>query len=328
MNEVDFVILWVNGNDPAWQQEFLQTKQRANEDCSEIRYRDWNNLQYWFRGVEKFAPWVNKIHFITWGHLPSWLNTNHPKINIVYHSDFIPLEYLPTFNSNVIELNIHRIKNLAKQFVLFNDDTFLCRTCSVEDFFYKGLPRDFARLSIIQSSSIGHIIYNNLELINNLHIKNKVVKHHLSKWFSLQYGINSLIKTLTLMPWSTFPGFSDHHMPQPYLLSQFSRAWQIWPTELFKTCRNQFRDLTDLSHWLIRYDMLCRGEFRPKNFKDCKLLTINDASIDRICQDITNQHYRMVCLNDSTNISNFDSLSQQLSQAFQKILPEKTSFEL
>lgn len=51
MNEVDFVILWVNGNDPAWQQEFLQTKQRANEDCSEIRYRDWNNLQYSFRGV-------------------------------------------------------------------------------------------------------------------------------------------------------------------------------------------------------------------------------------------------------------------------------------
>lgn len=199
------------------------------------------------------------------------------------------MEYLPTFNSNVIELNIHRIKNLAKQFVLFNDDTFLCRTCSVEDFFYKGLPRDFARLSI-QSSSIGHIIYNNIELINNLHIKNKVVKHHLSKWFSLQYGINSLIKTLTLIPWSTFPGFSDHHMPQPYLLSQFSRAWQIWSTELVKTCRNQFRDLTDLSHWLIRYDMLCRGEFRPKNFKDCKLLTINDASIDRICQDITNQH--------------------------------------
>ena len=27
-----------------------------------------DNLKYWFRGVEKFAPWVNKIYFITYGH--------------------------------------------------------------------------------------------------------------------------------------------------------------------------------------------------------------------------------------------------------------------
>lgn len=40
-------------------------------DIREERYRDWDNLQYWFRGVEKFAPWVRKIHFVTWGHLRS-----------------------------------------------------------------------------------------------------------------------------------------------------------------------------------------------------------------------------------------------------------------
>ena len=165
MNEIDFVILWVDGNDPAWREEFVRTRQAENDDASEIRYRDWRNLHYWFRSAERFAPWVRKVHFITWGHLPAWLRRDHPKLHIVNHRDFIPAEYLPTFNSNTIELNIHRIEGLADRFVLFNDDTFLTRGCRPEDFFRRGVPCDMARLSVVQPSSVGHIIYNDLELI-------------------------------------------------------------------------------------------------------------------------------------------------------------------
>ena len=99
---IDFVITWVDGNDPEWQRE---KKARlghmgipASVDDRKERYRDWDNLQYWFRGVEKYAPWVRKIHFVTWGHLPKWLNTEHPKLNIVRHEDFIPEKFRPTFN--------------------------------------------------------------------------------------------------------------------------------------------------------------------------------------------------------------------------------------
>ena len=95
MNEIDFVILWVDGNDPAWREEFVRTRQAENDDASEIRYRDWRNLHYWFRSAERFAPWVRKVHFITWGHLPAWLRRDHPKLHIVNHRDFIPAEYLP-----------------------------------------------------------------------------------------------------------------------------------------------------------------------------------------------------------------------------------------
>ena len=96
--EIDFVMPWVDGSDPAWREEFL--KYRALQapqgepacdtgtaagavDASEERYRDWDTLRYWFRGVERFAPWVNRIHFITWGHLPAWLDTAHPKLHVV-----------------------------------------------------------------------------------------------------------------------------------------------------------------------------------------------------------------------------------------------------
>lgn len=101
-------------------------------------------LRYWFRGVEKFAPWVNKIFFVTYGHMPKWLNIDHPKLVVVKHEDFIPSQYLPTFNSQLIEFNFCYIKDLSERFVYFNDDMFLLNDVSPERFFKDGLPCDLA----------------------------------------------------------------------------------------------------------------------------------------------------------------------------------------
>ena len=124
MEKIDFIITWVDGNDDNWQKEKSKYNPNGGENCKS-RYRDWEQLKYWFRAVEKYAPWVNKIHFVTWGHLPEWLNTDHPKLNIVNHKDFIPEEYLPVFNSVAIEIHMHRIKGLSDKFVYFCDDFYL-----------------------------------------------------------------------------------------------------------------------------------------------------------------------------------------------------------
>ena len=94
---IDFVITWVDGSDPAWNKERMQYSESSKEDNGEERYRDWGLLKYWFRGVEQYAPWVRKIHLVTWGHLPKWLDTCSPRLHIVRHEDYIPREYLPTF---------------------------------------------------------------------------------------------------------------------------------------------------------------------------------------------------------------------------------------
>ena len=98
MDKIDFVIPWVDGNDPAWIAQRKKYQPDTRDDDGESRYRDWENLQYWFRGVEKFAPWVNKVYFLTWGHVPVWLDTSNPKLQIVRHEDYIPKDYLPTFS--------------------------------------------------------------------------------------------------------------------------------------------------------------------------------------------------------------------------------------
>lgn len=328
MNEIDFVIPWVDGSDPAWRQEFAAARHLAGEDASVARYRDWETLRYWFRGVERFAPWVRCIHFVTWGHLPAWLDTAHPKLHVVNHADFLPAEYRPTFNSNAIMLNLHRIEGLAEQFVAFNDDMFLCRPAAPGHFFRRGLPCDMARLSIPAPEYFTHTILNDRILIAARYKTHEVLRRHPGKWFSPRYGAANLAKTLLLAPWSVLPGLHDHHMPQAYLRSSFERAWQIWGgAGLDATCRRPFRTTEDLSEWLIRYDVLCQGAFSPVSLRDCVLSDLNETTVGRICRTIEQGACRMICINDSASIVEEEAIRRELHAAFERLLPEPSSFE-
>jgi len=99
--DIDFVITWVDMNDPKWKKDFSAYSGKidnSKNEVSEARFRDHGLLKYWFRGVDKFAPWVRKIHFVTCGQTPDWLDVNHPKLNLVNHADYIPNEFLPVRN--------------------------------------------------------------------------------------------------------------------------------------------------------------------------------------------------------------------------------------
>lgn len=326
MQAIDFVVLWVDGTDPAWQAERRNYRLDQGMDASEIRYRDWGTLRHLLRSIERFAPWHRRIHLITWGHLPEWLNTDHPKLHIVRHTDYIPREWLPTFNSNVLELNLWRIEALAEHFILLNDDTFLTRPTQPEDFFRKGQPCDMARLSVVRPSSVGPIILNNLERINTLHSR-KALNRHIGKWLAPCYGVGNLLKTISLLPWSFFPAFYDSHQMQPYRKADFKRAWELWGEDLKRVCTHRFRSTEDLSHWLVRYDVLCRGDFAPRSMQDCSLVTLTDKSIGDIALQITQQQQRLLCLNDSEQIADFEAVKTRLVAAFETLLPTPSSYE-
>ena len=176
--DIDIVILWVDGSDPAWLEEKSKyTPPAAKDSNSANRYRDWGLLPYWFRCIEKHAPWVRKVHFVTWGHVPAFLNLNAPKLHVVKHTDFIPAEYLPTFSSHAIEMNIHRIPDLAEHFIYFNDDMFLLRPMTEEDFFRNGFPCTCGReVPWAFNGNVGiweHAVANNLGFINKHFSKRK-----------------------------------------------------------------------------------------------------------------------------------------------------------
>lgn len=329
MEKIDFVITWVDDSDPVWQNAFRSylPKSQYTDDIRYIRYRNWDNLRYWFRGVEKFAPWVNKIHFITCGQIPDWLNLEAPKLRFVKHSDYIPDKYLPTFNSDTIILNLHRIEGLSEHFVFFDDDMFLLDKVGPERFFRNGLPCDLAAFNALSFDFVFmHNIVNDIRIINSNFNKREMLRKHFRKWFSIHAG-SRLLRTFLLLPWYRFSGFCDPHLPQVFLKSTFEEVWERHKEILLRSTAARFRNISNVTSWLFRYWQLVKGDFTPLNvMKDGKFFEITDDSIHDIVKTIEYQKKRIICLNDG-EVSSFETARDMINAAFHKILPEKSSFE-
>ena len=333
MNEkIDFVIMWVDGSDPAWLEEKNKYLEKKIDTSNAInRYRDMGLLKYWFRGVERFAPWVNKIHFVTWGHIPSWLNTNNPKLNVVKHEDFIPKKYLPVFNANAIEIHLHRIKGLTEKFVYFNDDTFLINSLKQNFFFRNGLPCDLWRDNIPYCDKdtdplFEHILLNDKMLICRHFNKKEVVKKNFSKCFNLKYGKRN-IRFLLLYKWPYMAGFDNFHVAAPFLKSTFEDLWKKEYDILETTSYSRFRRMVDVNQYVFQLWQIYTGRFTPKSIRETgmffDLSNDNSAIFDAIDKQKTN----MICINDSDLSIDYEKVTKELAEHFEKILPDKSSFE-
>ena len=330
MQDIDIVVLWVDGSDPEW------LKERANYsgtplELSDVRFRDWGLMRYWFRGIDKYAPWARKIHFVTWGHLPDWLDTTNSKLHIVKHTDFIPAEYLPTFNSNAIELNLHRIEGLAEQFIYFNDDMFLTRSVKPTLFFKHGLPRDCFGLDAIcfLPDSVGGINGADMTVLNSHFHIHEVLKKHWRKCFSPVNGVKRVIKTCALAsfyPW--FPGMYYWHLTTAFLKSSFEKVWNEAGETLDATCRCRFRQPTNVNCWVIKFWQMAEGNFVPMSNKSGRCFHMNDKRVKLACEAIRNQRYALVCVNDTRRLNDWKGAEEAIRQSFESILSEKSGFEL
>ena len=327
--KIDLVVLWVDGSDEEWLKEknkYLEIK----GDSRENRFRDCDNLQYLFRGIEKYVPWANKIYFITWGHIPVWLNTNNEKIVVVKHEEFIPHEYLPTFNSNVIELNLHRIKSLSDKFVLLNDDIFFLKPTTPKDFFINGKPADVYAEYTQLATSYNDVHYmmkaNILSIINKHFNKQDCVKKNFGKFVNLKYrDLN--FKTLHSIRFKKkFVGFWNFHAPQPYLKETFDEIWEKENDNLQNACINKFRAASDLGHYLCRYWQMVSGNFEPKKDEGKYLVYLNDNTEN--IKELKSGKYKYVCINDAFMDIDFDKAKADINSTLQELLPEKSSFEI
>lgn len=328
-NTIDFVLTWVDGNDPEWLEEKEKyNPNKGDNSATKNRFRDMGLLKYWFRGVEQFAPWVNHIFFVTCGQYPEWLDLSNPKISLVTHEEYIPKDALPTFNSNTIEMNIHRLKELSEQFVLFNDDSFIINQTKPEDFFVDGLPCESALLGVISSRNVDdvfpHMLVNNNAILNKYFSKKEVLHKYCSKFFSLKYGKDGL-RNICLLPFVYFSDFRDLHLPASHLKSSFKEVWAIEPEQVKKRSSYRFRSGEDINHWLIKDWNMCKGKFFPRSPKWGKKF---ELGVDSGAEEyIRKQKGKVVCLNDSIESIDFEEMQQKLVIAFESILPNKSCFE-
>lgn len=335
MAKIDFVVPWVDGSDPIWKQEMLQYNRQTDDlyedQGGELRYRDWDLLKYWFRGVEKFAPWVNKIHFITYGHLPDWLNGNHPKLHIVKHKDFIDNKYLPTFNACTIELNMHKIDGLSDHFVYFNDDCFVIDHISQEDFFCNDLPCDegiFGNVFAINSKdSFGYPLLHMSGIINEHFDFLEVIKENKDKFINPVYEEHLFHNEYFILR-SLFPGLYPHHLPQSYNKKTFEIVWEKNFDLLDKISTEKFRIDRGAHQYLIRYWQVMSGEFHPTLHRKLGMsFGKTHEEVEKIYKFITQQERPIAVINDTVEIKDVDQVSSKFKAGFETILREKSNFE-
>ena len=123
--KIDYVFPYVTMEDPCW----VSSYNRHVGKLDKCRYRDNGLLKYKIISIEKNMPWVNSIVMIVSNEtqVPFWVDRS--KIRIVTHAEFIPKEFLPTFNSCTIEMFLHNISGLSEIFIYSNDDIFItCQT--------------------------------------------------------------------------------------------------------------------------------------------------------------------------------------------------------
>lgn len=340
METIDFVITWVDGSDPGWQSEKkkyeeietggLNGEEDANSSC---RFRDLGFLRYWFRAVECCAPWVNKIHFVTCGQKPDWLDERHPKLNLVNHRDYIPEEYLPTFNSNTIELSFHRIKGLAEHFVVFNDDMFLTQPVSPSFFFREGNPvltSDLRYPIIPHANTINRIKFNNYVVINNHFNSMQSIWSNRRKWFSVpNLGIKRVRINLTcFIANKTIPVGMFGHVGLPHLKSAFEEAWATEYSIMDETSRSKFRSDSQVNQWMLCAWNQAKGHFFPTlGSKVGKHIDVSPQSMGFLIESIRNRTFPQLCINDNRYNTEAEKDASLIIDALESIYPGKSSFE-
>lgn len=149
---VDAVITWVDGNDKKWRQkinEYSKVKIDWSNKKDTIRYNSIDEITIAIKSVIKHAPFVRNIFLVTDDQTPESFEelkkiASNQNINLsVTDHKVIFREFdsvLPCFNSCSITTMLYKIPGLSDHFLIFNDDTFLMRLTTVDDFFKNGYP--------------------------------------------------------------------------------------------------------------------------------------------------------------------------------------------
>lgn len=335
---IDAVVLWVDDKDDGWQKEKALYQGETDTSAQDVsRFRSWDNFQFFFRGIEKFAPWINHIYLVTNGQKPSWLNLDHPKLTLVTHAEIMPMDALPTFNSRAIELCINKIKGLSEQFIYFNDDMFLTAPCSPSDFFIDGLPVDNpilgTNIPVKGPKGFGETFSTayTLGIINGNFWKKSVIGgKNRYKWFGLHIGFRGLCSALTKSHHLFFDGFKNHHCCQPFLKSIFDKVWDKEYDVMNETVHHRFRSNIDVNQWFIRYWQLAENSFEPSSLNNRYFVNICDENAKSTAKKIKSRKYITMCINDSEicELHHFDKAKLMVLESFQQILPTKSSFEI
>lgn len=291
---MDAVITFVDGSDPLWQQDY---RAAAGRQALAKRYRDWGTLPYLLRGIERHMPFIDKVYLVVSreSQVPAWADTS--QLKVVYHSDILPAQCLPTFNSCTIELFLHRIPGLAEQFLYFNDDLFPVKDAVAHDFFPDGKA----------ATGFSHHLF-----APGIYKRQTRNADRLAR------------KALGL---KVPPGFlRPQHSVMPMLRSASATAFRKVEAELMASL-TPLRDARNCNQYLFPDYQLMSGCGRARRLSN-QHLSLATVSPQRLAAAIRSPREKILCINDvEMSPARFEALRDALLTAFAAHFPDKSRFE-
>ena len=109
--------------------------------------------------------------------------------------------------------------------------------------------------------------------------------------------------------------------------STLKHLWEIEEKTLDAASCNRFRGVTDVSQYLIRYWQLCTGNFYPRRTLG-KFYAVDIRNCNEVAQAIAEQKWQMISINENCTGKEFEFIKKEINSSFERILPEKSSFEI
>lgn len=311
-NKIDIVYTYVDGNDPDFIKNLNRYKQQNTDDIlptnnPKLRYESVDEILYSLRSIFKFAPFVNKVFIITYNQKPNYESTiekHFPErlndIRIIDHKDLFGEypEIYPTFNSITIESFLWKISELSENFVYFNDDTFLIKPITYNEWFNEKGPINLGKWKLGKISR-----YNKFQ-------------KYINKGLTLPMNYTYLQYRGARLLGFEYLFFYLNHTPKPFSKSLLKQAFQMKKEIILKNAANRFR-VSD-SFTAITYYVAAQIKIGKTSTRFEKELYI-DFSIDnpsylkkKIKQLKNNKSKKYLCL-------------QSLSESNQSIIKEVES---
>lgn len=295
---IDVIISYVNGSDSNWVKDYINTTRTHNP--SSIRYRSWGTLKYLFRGISKYMPFVRNVILVVSRHsqVPVWVD--HKAVRIVYHKDFIPEKFLPTFNSCTIESYFWNIKGLADKVIYFNDDMFPVGDMSEDDFFTGDQP--------------------------HLHFTEPTKFSHTNTFRNqCRSSMDLITKALQLPEFEAGKIIRPVHISTPITKECLLKVKELCSESIEKTI-STVRLAKNVNQYIYAYYQYFTDNYidATLNYKYCE---ITEDTVKDIVKDILSEDYQIMCLNDSDKIRNYPQVRYQLTTGFDRKFPAKCKYE-
>lgn len=328
---IDLVVPWCDAADTVWaankdalaRRLGLPVGDEANAVC---RFAGNDDLKYALRSFELFVPWVRKIFLLIADDAmpPAWLDTNHPRLEIVRHSAFIPALSLPTYSADTIEHHLARIPGLAPRFLFANDDTLFYRPTSPAFFFARdGYP-------IFRFGAIKPDLPDGEKTVFRQTI-DRAVELIRAAYPSADVG---LAKALPRM---------SHHCIDAYCTEDYAACRARHAAAIDPTINSHFRSATAVNRVLYAYDALARGHghYRLARFRHLERRAwwkrlLRPGYADTLCfvrerwrtgsAELVKWRPFCFCFNDTLGTTEEDRV--WLRGVYAAMYPSQSSFEL